>query len=177
MFSYHVEEMISSKDIDVKVRELAKRISLDYKDEKILLVGLLRGSTIFLADISREIECEASLDFMSVSSYENGMESLRDVKIKKDLEEDIKGRNVVIIEDIVDTGHTLKKVKEMLILREPKSLKICTLLDKPDRREVDIEVDYIGFKIPDEFVVGYGIDFAQNHRTLGYIGKVVKDEK
>ena len=114
---------------------------------------------------------------MVVSSYGNELHSSRDVKIKKDLEEDISGRNVIIVEDIIDTGHTLKKVLEMLKIRNPKSIKICTLLDKPEKREVEIEVDYTGFKIPDEFVVGYGIDFAQKHRDLSYIGIVKKEEE
>lgn len=178
MFEYSIETLISKEQISEKIKELATLIKNDLKEnenKEILFVGLLRGSTIFLSDLVRELNIdEAKIDFMVVSSYGNDMNSSRDVKIKKDLEEDILGKNVIIVEDIIDTGHTLKKVKEMLELRNPKSIKICTLLDKPERREVDINVDYTGFKIPDEFVVGYGIDYAQKHRTLPYVGIVKK---
>ena len=177
MFKYSIGTLISKEEISEKVKELALRIDNDYKGEEILLIGLLRGSVIFLSDLVRELETEATIDFMVVSRYGNELESSRDVKIKKDLEEDISGRNVIIVEDIIDTGHTLKKILEMLKIRNPKSIKICTLLDKPERREVKIEVDYTGFKIPDEFVVGYGIDFAQKHRDLPYIGIVKKEEE
>lgn len=180
MFEYSIETLISKEQISEKIKELANQIKKDLESEinnhnEIIFVGLLRGSTIFLSDLVRELNIdEAKIDFMVVSSYGNDMNSSRDVKIKKDLEEDILGKNVIIVEDIIDTGHTLKKVKEMLELRNPKSIKICTLLDKPERREVDINVDYTGFKIPDEFVVGYGIDYAQKHRTLPYVGIVKK---
>ena len=180
MFEYSIETLISKEQISEKIKELANQIKKDLGTEinnhnEIIFVGLLRGSTIFLSDLVRELNIdEAKIDFMVVSSYGNDMNSSRDVKIKKDLEEDILGKNVIIVEDIIDTGHTLKKVKEMLELRNPKSIKICTLLDKPERREVDINVDYTGFKIPDEFVVGYGIDYAQKHRTLPYVGIVKK---
>lgn len=177
MFKYSIGTLISKEEISEKVKELALRIDNDYKGEEILLIGLLRGSVIFLSDLVRELKTEATIDFMVVSSYGSELESSRDVKIKKDLEEDISGRNVIIVEDIIDTGHTLKKVLEMLKIRNPKSIKICTLLDKPERREVKIEVDYTGFKIPDEFVVGYGIDFAQKYRDLPYIGIVKKEEE
>lgn len=142
-----------------------------------MLVALLRGSAIFLADIARNIKNPAKIDFMSVSSYGNSMNTSGNIVIKKDLEEDIENKNVVVIEDIVDTGLTLNKVKDFLSQRSPKSLKICTLLSKSYRRLVDIDVDYIGFEIPDEFVVGYGIDYAQNYRTLPYIGKVVIEKE
>ena len=180
MFEYSIETLISKEQISEKIKELANQIKKDLGTEinnhnEIIFVGLLRGSTIFLSDLVRELNIdEAKIDFMVVSSYGNDMNSSRDVKIKKDLEEDILDKNIIIVEDIIDTGHTLKKVKEMLELRNPKSIKICTLLDKPERREVDINVDYTGFKIPDEFVVGYGIDYAQKHRTLPYVGIVKK---
>lgn len=177
MFNYSIDTLISKEEIALKVKELARLIDEDFKGEKVLLIGLLRGSVIFLSDLARELETEATLDFMVVSSYGNEMESSRDVKIKKDLEEDVRGRNVVIVEDIIDTGNTLKKVMEILMTRDPKTIKICTLLDKPERRETEISIDYKGFKIPDEFVVGYGIDFAQKHRTLPYIGIVKKEEE
>jgi len=171
---YSIEELMSRDTIAAKVRELGNRIQKDFsKAEDIIMVGLLRGSTVFLADLVREVDLDVKLDFMVVSSYGNNMDSSREVKINKDLEEDIHGKNVIIVEDIIDTGYTLEKVREILLLREPASLSICTLLDKPDRREVDVPVDYIGFQIPDVFVIGYGIDYAQKHRNLPYIGKVI----
>ncbi|MBW1659860.1 MAG: hypoxanthine phosphoribosyltransferase [Deltaproteobacteria bacterium] len=173
---YHIEVLIPEEEIKKKVRELGQQITKDYQgSEDVILVGLLRGSTIFLADLSREIDLEAKLDFMVVSSYGSSMESSREVKINKDLEEDIRGKDVIIVEDIIDTGYTLEKVRDYLLLKNPASFKICTLLDKPERREVPVEVDYVGFQIPDVFVVGYGIDYAQKHRNLPYIGKVVPD--
>ena len=177
MFKYAIDTLISKEKISEKVKELAEKIDNDFAGEEILLIGLLRGSVIFLSDLARELKTEATIDFMVVSSYGNKMESSRDVKILKDLEEDIQGRNVIIVEDIIDTGNTLQKVRQILETREPKKIKICTLLDKPERREVEISVDYIGFQIPDEFVVGYGIDFAQKHRTLPYVGIVKKEEE
>lgn len=173
---YNVETLISEEEIKNKVSQIAERIRNDYKiSEELIFVGLLRGSVIFLSDLARELsDYDIKLDFMTVSSYGNSMTSSRDVKIKKDLEDDIKDKNVLIVEDIIDTGFTLKKVYEMLKLREPKTLEICTLLDKPERREVEVEVKYVGFKIPDEFVIGYGIDYAERHRNLKFIGKVVK---
>ena len=173
---YHVEVLIPEEEIKRKVKELGEKITEDYRNsEEVILVGLLRGSTIFLADLSREIKLDAKIDFMVVSSYGCDMESSREVKINKDLEEDIRGKNVIIIEDIIDTGYTLEKVRDYLLLKSPASFRICTLLDKPERREVPVEVDYVGFKIPDVFVVGYGIDYAQKHRNLPYIGKVVPE--
>ncbi|MDA3809278.1 MAG: hypoxanthine phosphoribosyltransferase [Spirochaetaceae bacterium] len=175
---YTIEELISTETIHNKVKYLGAQIQKDYATaDEIILVGLLRGSTVFLADLAREIDLDAKLDFMVVSSYGNFMNSSREVKIKKDLEEDISGKHVIIVEDIIDTGYTLEKVREYLMLREPASLKICTLLDKPERREVAVPVDYTGFSIPDVFVIGYGIDYAQRHRNLPYIGKVVMNSK
>ena len=137
------------------------------------MIGLLKGSVIFMSDLSRAIDQHVELDFMSVSSYGNGMVSSRDVKILKDVQSDISGRDVLIVEDIIDSGHTLSKVKSLLEERHPRSLRICTLLDKQERREVDVAVDYQGFVIPDEFVVGYGIDYAEMYRNLPYIAKVI----
>jgi len=171
---YTIDELISAEDIARRVARMAAEIEKDYQGkEDIVLVGLLRGSVVFLSDLARGINLEAKMDFMVVSSYGNEMNSSRDVRINKDLEEDIRGLNVIIVEDIIDTGYTLAKVREMLLLREPASLRICTLLDKPDRREAEVPVDYIGFRIPDVFVIGYGIDYAQKHRNLPYIGKVI----
>ncbi|VWL85491.1 hypoxanthine phosphoribosyltransferase [Oceanivirga miroungae] len=172
---YHIEEMIAKSEIANKVRLLADNINKDLNNEDVLLIGLLRGSVMFLADIAREINNVSEIDFMSVSSYGSGMVTSGEIKILKDLDVNIEGKNVIIIEDIIDTGFTLSKVTKILKERNPKSLRICTLLDKPERRVTDVFVDYVGFIIPDEFVVGYGIDYAQKHRALSYIGKVVKD--
>lgn len=171
---YTIDTLISREEIAIKVREMGKQITEDYKDsEEIVLIALLRGSVVFMADLAREIKHDnVRLDFMTVSSYGNSMESSRDVKIKKDIEDAICGKDVLIVEDLIDTGFTLSKVAAILKTREPKSLRIATLLDKPSRREADVHVDYSGFQIPDEFVVGYGIDYAEKHRELPYIGKV-----
>ncbi|CAH0538694.1 hypoxanthine phosphoribosyltransferase [Vibrio marisflavi] len=172
-----VEVMISEQDVQKRVRELGKAITERYRDsEDLVLVGLLRGSFVFMADLARAIEVTHQVDFMTASSYGNTMESSRDVRILKDLDDDIKGKDVLLVEDIIDTGNTLNKVKEILTLREPNSVEICTLLDKPIRREVDVDVKWVGFEIPDEFVVGVGIDYAQKYRHLPYIGKVVPQE-
>ena len=170
-----VEVMIAEAEIKSRVAELGRQISDHYRDSgsEMVLVGLLRGSFMFMADLCRTIEVSHEVDFMTASSYGNGTSSSRDVKILKDLDEDIRGKDVLIVEDIIDSGNTLSKVREIFRLRGPKSLAICTLLDKPSRREVDVPVEYVGFAIPDEFVVGYGIDYAQRYRHLPYVGKVV----
>ncbi|EOC0421021.1 hypoxanthine phosphoribosyltransferase [Cronobacter sakazakii] len=174
-----VEVMISEAEIKARVEELGRQITERYQDSdsEMVLVGLLRGSFMFMADLCRQVHVAHEVDFMTASSYGSGMSSTRDVKILKDLDEDIRGKDVLIVEDIIDSGNTLSKVREILSLREPKSLAICTLLDKPSRREVDVEVEYIGFSIPDKFVVGYGIDYAQRYRHLPYIGNVVMLEE
>ena len=176
MFKYSIDTLISKEEISEKVKELALQIDNDYKGEKILLVGLLRGSVIFLSDLVRELKTEATLDFMVVSSYGNELHSSRDVKIKKDLEEDISGRNVIIVEDIIDTGLTLEYViKYFKEGKGVKSLRTCTLLNKPERRKVDVKVDYIGFDVPDKFVIGYGLDYDQRYRNLPYIAVVIPE--
>ena len=172
-----VEVMISEQEVQDRVNELGKQITEHYKgSEDLVLVGLLRGSFVFMADLARAIDLTHQVDFMTASSYGNGMESSRDVRILKDLDDDIQGKDVLLVEDIIDTGNTLTKVKEILSLRGPKSIEICTLLDKPSRREVIVDTKWIGFEIPDEFVVGVGIDYAQKYRHLPYIGKVVPQE-
>ncbi len=169
-----VEVMISEQEIARRVAALGKEISDHYCDSgsEMVLVGLLRGSFMFMADLCRAVTVPHEVDFMTASSYGSGMSSSRDVKILKDLDEDIRGKDVLIVEDIIDSGNTLSKVREILELRQPKSLAICTLLDKPDRREVNVHVEWVGFAISDEFVVGYGIDYAQRYRHLPYVGKV-----
>ncbi|NRD72436.1 hypoxanthine phosphoribosyltransferase [Shewanella sp. VB17] len=169
-----IEEMISVEEIDQKLDLLAGQINAHYANsERLLMVGLLKGSVIFMADLCRRIKGHVEIDFMSVSSYGNAMTSTREVKILKDVQSDIKGRDVLIVEDLIDSGNTLNKIRDMLMLREPKSLALCTLLDKPQRREIDVPVDFIGFTIPDEFIVGYGIDYAEQYRNLPYIAKVI----
>ncbi|OAT25350.1 hypoxanthine phosphoribosyltransferase [Proteus myxofaciens] len=171
-----VDVMISEKEIKQRIAELGREITEHYRPREgkhdLVLIGLLKGSFIFMADLCREIEVPHEVDFMTVSSYGNGMTSTRDVKIIKDLDEDIRGKDILIVEDIIDSGNTLNRVSEILSLREPASISICTLLDKPSRREVDVPVEWIGYSIEDKFVIGYGIDYAQRYRHLPYIGHV-----
>ncbi|MGL5006151.1 MAG: hypoxanthine phosphoribosyltransferase [Plesiomonas sp.] len=169
-----VEVLITEQAVRNRITELGAQITAQYSNSQgLVLVGLLRGSFMFMADLARAIDLPQEVDFMTASSYGNSMNSNRDVRILKDLDDDINGKDVLIVEDIIDTGYTLSKVREILSLRKPKSLAICTLLDKPSRREVDVPVEWVGFTIPDEFVVGYGIDYAQKYRNLPYVGKVV----
>ena len=169
-----VEVMISEQEVAQRVKELGQQISEHYKEsDSLVMIGLLRGSFVFMADLARAIDTPMTVDFMTASSYGNSMESTRDVRILKDLDDDIKGKDILLVEDIIDTANTLSKVCEFLSIREPYSITICTLLAKPSRREVEVKVDWFGFSIPDEFVVGVGIDYAQKYRNLPYIGKVV----
>ncbi|ODS84594.1 hypoxanthine phosphoribosyltransferase [Devosia sp. 66-14] len=171
--SYVIDEMISAKAIAARVEALAKEISEFYTGtEKLVVVGLLRGSFIFIADLVRELDLPVEVDFLEVSSYGNSTESSREVRILKDLRGEIEGRDVLVVEDIVDTGYTLKHVLEILATRHPKRIEVCALLDKPSRRETNVKARWIGFEIPDKFVVGYGIDYAQRNRNLGHIGAV-----
>lgn len=168
--------LFSEEQLKERVKELGKQISEDYKgEEPIIAIGILKGSVIFLADLIREINIHTELEFMVVSSYGNSAQTSGNIKILKDLDIDIGGHNVLIIEDIIDSGVTLSNLKKSLLARNPKTLKICTLLNKPDRRKAEVEVDYSGFDIPDEFVVGYGLDYANLYRNLPYIG-VLKRE-
>lgn len=170
---YVIDQMISAKQIAARVEELAREITTHFHGtEKLVVVGLLRGSFIFIADLIREIPLPCEVDFLEASSYGDAMHSSREVRILKDLRGEIAGRDVLVVEDIIDTGFTLSHVKRLLQSREPRRLKICALLDKPSRREVEIKADWTGFEIPDEFVVGYGIDYAQRNRNLAHIGKV-----
>ncbi len=177
MIEHKIDVMISEQEIQKRVTELGEEISTYYAgSEHVIMVGLLRGSVLFMADLARSADLPVTLDFMTVSSYGDAMSSSRDVKIMKDLDEDIEGADVLLVEDIVDSGHTLSKVLAMLALRNPRSLKVCSLLDKPSGREVDVKVKWIGFEIPDAFVVGYGLDYSQRYRNLPYLGKVVPVE-
>ncbi len=158
--------LVSSKEIQEKVREMGERITEDYRREKLLLVGILRGAVIFLSDLMRHLELPCEIDFMDVSSYGTETTSSGVVRILKDLEENITGRHVLIVEDIIDTGLTLSYLRRSLLARKPASLEICALLSKPSRRRVELDVKYLGFEVPDDFVVGYGLDFAGAYRNL-----------
>lgn len=171
--NYVIDQLISAKSIAARVEALAREITTHFQGtDKLVVVGLLRGSFVFIADLVREIELPVEVDFLEASSYGDAMHSSREVRILKDLRGEIAGRDVLVVEDIVDTGFTLHHVIHLLEARGPRQLKVCALLDKPSRREVAVKADWTGFEIPDEFVVGYGIDFAQRNRNLPYIGKV-----
>ena len=170
---YVIDEMISAKQIAARIEELSREIAQEFDGtDKLVVVGLLRGSFVFIADLVRELYLAVEVDFLEASSYGNAMESSREVKILKDLRGAIEGRDVLVVEDIVDTGHTLFHVIGLLKARKPRRLRSIALLDKPSRREAPVRADWTGFEIPDEFVVGYGIDFAQRNRNLPFIGKV-----
>jgi hypoxanthine phosphoribosyltransferase len=170
---YVIDRMISAKEIAARVEGLAREITAAFSDtEKLVVVGLLRGSFVFIADLVRELNLPVEVDFLEVSSYGDAMQSSREVRILKDLRGEIAGRDVLVVEDIVDTGHTLARVVDYLRGKGPRRLETIALLDKPSRREVAIKATWTGFEIPDEFVVGYGIDFAQRNRNLPHIGKV-----
>lgn len=166
--------LYSEEEIKLKVKELAKKIEKDYAGEELLVVCILKGASIFCSDLIREIDLDVNMDFMCVSSYGNSTVSSGTVKIIKDLDVNIENKNVLIVEDIIDSGLTLHSLVDTLKTRNPKSLKLCTLLDKPERRKADIKVDYVGFVIEDKFIVGYGIDYAEKYRNLPYIG-IVED--
>ncbi len=167
------EVLFTEEQILVRSKEIAKEIENDYKniENKLCVIGLLKGSYVFMADLLRLINLDVQVDFMKVSSYGNGKNST-EVRILKDVDFQISGHDVLIVEDIIDTGYTLEKICDHLLTRNPKSLKICTLLNKPSRREVDIKIDYNCFDIEDLFVVGYGIDYAEKYRNLPYVGVV-----
>lgn len=162
--------LFSREELSYTAKKLGKQISEDYKDKNLLLVSLLKGSVLFMADLMREITLPCAIDFMSVSSYTGTKNSGGNVNILKDLNIDIKGYDVLIVEDILESGYTLKCITEMFKLRNPASIKICTLLDKPNCRKTDIEAEYVGHKIPDDFVVGYGMDYNEKYRNLPFIG-------
>ena len=167
-----ISELISESMVDKRIRALAEQISKDYAGESVHLVCILKGACIFMCELAKRINVPVSMDFMTVSSYGSGTKSSGIVRIKKDLDDPIKGLNVLIVEDIVDSGRTLHYLTEVFKERGCKSVRTCTLLDKPERRVVDLTVDYTGFLIPDEFVVGYGMDYDQRYRDLPYIGVV-----
>lgn len=170
---YVIDQLISAKAIAARVEAMADEIEAHFAGtEKLVVVGLLRGSFVFIADLARELDLPLEVDFIEASSYGNAMSSSREVRILKDLRGEIEGRDVLVVEDIVDTGFTLHHVLHLLAARNPRRLEVCALLDKPSRRETDVKARFTGFTIPDEFVVGYGIDYAQRNRNLSFIGKV-----
>ncbi len=171
----HVDILLSEQEVDRRIQEIGEQISKDYAGKEVHLVCVLKGGSFFMCELAKRITVPVTLDFMSVSSYGSSTKSSGVVKIVKDLDEPLKDKNVIVVEDIVDSGRTLSYLLEMLKDRHPASLSLCTLLDKPERRVVDVNVDYTGFEIPDEFVVGYGLDYDQRYRNLPYIGIVKFD--
>ena len=167
-----IEVLLSEEEVNARIRQLGEQISRDYAGKDIYLICILKGASFFACELAKRITVPVYLDFMSVSSYGSETTSSGVVKIVKDLDSPLKGKNVIVVEDIVDTGHTLSYLMGMLQGREPASLRLCTLLDKPDRRVSEVYVDYIGFTIPDKFIVGYGLDYDQKYRNLPYIGTV-----
>lgn len=169
------EVLYSEEEIAKVTKDLGAVLTEEYKDKYPLVIGILKGAVMFMTDLSRAMDCDLELDFMDVSSYGAGMESSGDVKIIKDLDTTVEGRDVLIVEDIIDTGRTLSYLIEIFRYRKAKSIKIVTLLDKKERRAVDLEADWVGIEVPNEFVVGYGLDYIERHRNLPYIG-VLKEE-
>ncbi len=172
-----IHELISEADVAAKIAELGAQISKDYDGEEIYMLCILKGGVFFMTELAKHITVPVSLDFMSVSSYGSQTRSSGNVRIIKDLDTPIEGKHVLVVEDIIDTGRTLAYLLDNLQQRNPKSLKLCTLLDKPEERVTEVDVDYVGFQIPDKFVVGYGLDYDQHYRNLPYIGVVEFDEK
>lgn len=170
--SEKIKVLISEEDVDRKIEEIGKKISNDYEGKTVHLICVLKGGAFFMCELAKRITVPVSMDFMAVSSYGSGTVSSGSLKMIKDLDESIEGKDVIIVEDIIDSGRTLDKLIELLSTRNPKSIGVCTLLDKPDRRVVDVKVDYTCFNIPDEFVVGYGLDYDQKYRNLPFIGVV-----
>lgn len=167
-----ITQMIKEEDIDSRIRELAAKIDEDYKGEEIFIVCILRGAAFFACELAKRIQSPVTIDFMQVSSYGSGTVSSGEVRIVKDIELSVRDKHVIIVEDIVDTGNTLSTLRDIYEHRKAKSVKICSLLDKPDRREVEVDIDYVGFSVPDKFIVGYGLDCDQRYRNLPYIGVV-----
>lgn len=172
MEKHHVEIMLQEDAVDARIRELGEQISRDYAGQSVHLICILKGSVYFTCELAKRITVPVTMDFMQCSSYGAETKSSGVVKIVKDLDEPLVNKNVIIIEDIIDSGRTLNHLKNLLAQRSPASLRICTLLDKPDRRVVDVPVEYVGFQIEDKFVVGYGLDYDQQYRNLPYIGVV-----
>lgn len=171
-----IETLISEEKLAARVAELGKQVEKDYQGKDLVCVGLLKGSVVFMTDLIKTINLDLKIDFMKVSSYGNGTDSTGIVKILKDVDEEVTGKDVLLIEDIVDTGLTLANVKEFMWKKKPNSIKICTLLDKPSRRKADVKAEYVGFEIPDAFVIGYGLDYAEHYRNLPFVGVLTLGE-
>jgi len=169
------EVLLSEKELDLKVKELGMNISKDYEGEEVLLLCILKGGVVFMSDLARAISIPVSMDFMAVSSYGSSATSSGVVRILKDLGQSIEGKNIIIVEDIIDSGLTLNYLVSYLKARGPKSVEICTIMDKPDRREVEVEIKYQGFIVPNEFLVGYGLDYAEKYRNLPFVG-ILREE-
>ncbi|MBO5081434.1 MAG: hypoxanthine phosphoribosyltransferase [Lachnospiraceae bacterium] len=167
-----IKVLISEEEVDKRIREMAAEISKKYEGKTLHLICVLRGGAFFMCELAKRLTVPVTIDFMSVSSYGDGTESSGQIKIVKDLDDSIEGREVLVVEDIIDSGRTLSRLMELLESRRPASLALCTLLDKPERRVVEVDVDYTGFQIPDLFVVGYGLDCAQKHRNYPFVGVV-----
>lgn len=167
-----IKVLVTEEEVDARIQELGKKISEDYAGKSVHLICILKGGVFFMCELAKRITVPVSMDFMSVSSYGDATTSSGIVKIAKDLDETLEGKEVIIVEDIIDSGRTLYYLMDVLAQRKPKSMRLCTLLDKPERRVKDVKVDYVGFNIPDKFVVGYGLDYAQKYRNLPYIGVV-----
>lgn len=167
-----IKALISEEEVDARIRELGEKISKEYEGKQIHLICVLKGGVFFMCELAKRITVPVSMDFMCVGSYGDGTKSSGVVRLAKDLDESIENKEVLIVEDIIDSGNTLYYLMDVLRQRKPASLRLCTLLDKPDRRVKDVHVDWTGFEIPDEFVVGYGLDYAQKYRNLPYIGVV-----
>ncbi|MCI8563940.1 MAG: hypoxanthine phosphoribosyltransferase [Lachnospiraceae bacterium] len=171
-----VHEMFSEEQVAERIAQLAGQINEKYREEPLHLICILKGSVFFFTELAKRLTMPVTIDFMAASSYEDGTVSTGKLEIRKDLDEPLEGRHCLIVEDIVDTGKTLSMVKKMLLARNPASLEICALLDKPSRREAEIETEYIGYEVPDQFIVGYGLDYAQKYRNLPYIGVLEFEE-
>ena len=167
-----IKVLITEEEVDARIRELGEKISKEYEGKQIPLICVLKGGVFFMCELAKRITVPVSMDFMCVGSYGDGTKSSGVVRLAKDLDESIENKEVLIVEDIIDSGNTLYYLMDVLRQRKPASLRLCTLLDKPDRRVKDVHVDWTGFEIPDEFVVGYGLDYAQKYRNLPYIGVV-----
>lgn len=167
-----IKVLVPEQEVDKRIEELGRKISKDYEGKQIHLICILKGGVFFMCELAKRITVPVSMDFMSIGSYGDGTKSSGIVRIKKDLDETLEGKDVLIVEDIIDSGRTLYYLMDVLKERKPNSMRLCTLLDKPERRVKDVKVDYVGFNIPDEFVVGYGLDYAQKYRNLPFIGVV-----
>ena len=172
-----IEVMFTAEEITKRLEEIAQEVYEEFGDEQVEMVCVLKGGVVTLVELAKKMKMPVTMNFMDVSSYGDGTESSGHIKILRDLDEDITGKNVLLVEDIIDSGRTLSKLRTLLIQRNPKKLKLCTLLDKPDRRVTEVPVDYVGFTIPAAFVVGYGLDFAQKYRNLDYVGVVHFEEE